>query len=136
MSLTPAVREFLAEPRFPVMATLNADGTIQQTVIWYDLRDDHIIVNTATGRIKDRNIRRNPTISMCWEEGYKYVTITGHVAEIIEDRETALEDIFALARRYNPGASDDDIDKRFSNFRQEARETIVIAIDNVITNGF
>lgn len=137
MTLTPAMREFLDEPRFAVLATLFADGSIQQTVMWYELRDDDtIIVNTSAGRAKERNVRRDPRVSLCLEEHYQYLTIQGHVTEIIEDQEIAQADIFGLARRYNPGISDDEIDQRFANFRQEHRETIVIGIDNVIANGF
>jgi PPOX class probable F420-dependent enzyme len=136
MALTPEQRAFLEEPRFAVLATSFPDGTIQQTVMWYALRDDMIMMNTARGRIKDRNIRANPAVSLCWEEGYKFLTISGNVTDLIDDRETALDDIFSLARRYNPNATDEDIDRQFSNFRQEERVTLLVTIDNVIANGF
>lgn len=136
MTLTPEQRAFLEEPRFTVLATSFPDGRIQQTVMWYALRGDTIMMNTAQGRIKDRNIRANPAVSLCWEEGYKFLTISGEVSEVIDDREQALEDIFSLARRYNPAASDDDIDRQFSNFRQEERVTLIVTIDSVIANGF
>lgn len=136
MSLTPEQRSFLEEPRFTVLATSFPDGRIQQTVMWYALRGDNLIMNTAVGRIKERNIRANPAISMCWEEGYKFLTINGTVTEMIDEPEEALNDILSLARRYNPDATDDDIDARFSNFRREERVTIVVSIDSVIANGF
>ncbi len=136
MTLTPEQRSFLEEQRFTVLATSFPDGRIQQTVMWYMLRGDTIIMNTAAGRVKDRNIRANPAVSLCWEEHYKFLTINGTVTELIDDPAQALEDIFSLARRYNPDASDDDIDARFSNFRQEERVTIVVSIDSVIANGF
>lgn len=136
MALTPEQRAFLEEPRFAVLATSFPDGRIQQTVMWYALRDDTIMMNTARGRIKDRNVRANPAVSLCWEEGYKFLTIAGTVTELIDDRDQALEDIFSLARRYNPDASDDDIDRQFSNFRQEERVTVIVTIDSVIANGF
>ena len=104
--------------------------------MWYALRGDNIMMNTARGRIKDRNIRANPAISLCWEEGYKFLTIAGTVVEMIDDAEQALNDIFELARRYNPDASDDDIDQSFSNFRTEERVTLIVSIDSVIANGF
>ena len=134
--LTSEQLEFLEEPRFAVLATTFPDGRIQQTVMWYALRGDTIMMNTARGRIKDRNIRANPAISLCWEEGYKFLTLSGTVTEMIEDREQALNDIFALARRYNPEATDADIDRSFSNFRQEDRVTLIVSIDSVIANGF
>ena len=136
VTLTLEQREFLGEPRFAVLATTFPDGRIQQTVMWYALRGDHIMMNTAVGRVKERNLRANPAISLCWEEGYKFLTIAGTVVEMIDDREQALNDIFALARRYNPDATDDDIDRSFSNFRQEERVTLIVSIDRVIANGF
>lgn len=136
VTLTPNIRSFLEERRFAVLATSFPDGRIQQTVMWYDLRGDTIIMNTARGRVKERNIRANPRISMCWEDGYKFLTIAGTVTEMVDDPNQALEDILSLARRYNPGVSDDDIDRRFSNFRNEQRVTLVVSIDSVIANGF
>lgn len=136
MSLTPDQRSFLEEPRFAVLATSFPDGRIQQTVMWFALRGDNIIMNTAAGRVKEQNVRVNPAVSLCWEEHYKYLTINGTVTEMIDDPEQALNDIFSLARRYNPDATDDDIDERFSNFRREKRITLVVSIDNVMANGF
>jgi PPOX class probable F420-dependent enzyme len=136
VSLTPEQRAFLEEPRFTVLATLFPSGRIQQTVMWYVLRGDHIIMNTAIGRAKERNVRNNPAISMCWEEGYKFLTIYGTVTELIDEPEEALKDILGLARRYNPDASEADIDRRFTNFRREKRVTLVVSIDEVLANGF
>jgi PPOX class probable F420-dependent enzyme len=134
--LTPDQRSFLEEPRFAVLATSFPDGRIQQTVMWYELRGDNIIMNTAAGRIKERNMRVNPAVSLCWEDGYKFLTINGRVTEVIDEPGQALSDILGLARRYNPGISDDEIDRQFSNFRHEQRITLVVSIDNVIANGF
>ncbi|CAN5745605.1 hypothetical protein BH23CHL2_BH23CHL2_35560 [soil metagenome] len=100
------------------------------------LRGDTIIMNTARGRKKERNIRADPRVSLCWEDKYRFVSINGTVTEMIDDPDQALADIFSLARRYNPGVSDEDIDHQFSNFRQEERITIVVSIDSMILNGF
>lgn len=135
MSLPPQVRAFLNEPRFSVMATLMADGSIQQTVIWYELRDDMIMVNTAGGRLKERNLRRDPRVSFCIEDGYSFVTLKGHVVEVIEDQEIARDDFIALARRYHPDYTDAQIDERYPKFREEYRETVLIAIDNVLAKA-
>ncbi len=135
-SLTPEMRAFLDEPRFPVLATSYPDGRIQQTVIWYTLQGDKILMNTATGRVKDRNVRSNPKISLCWEDGYRFLTIEGTVVEVVDDQKQAVEDIFAIARRYNPDATDEDIDRQFANFRGEERASIVVDIDNIIAHGF
>lgn len=135
MSLTPQVRAFLEEPRFAVMATLMPDGRIQQTVIWYDLRDDMIMINTAAGRVKDRNLRRDPRVSFCIEDGYSFVTLQGRAVEIIDDQEIARADFVSLARRYHPDYTDAQIDENYPNFRKEHRETILIAIDHVLAKA-
>jgi predicted pyridoxine 5'-phosphate oxidase superfamily flavin-nucleotide-binding protein len=44
------VRTFLEEARFAVLATVNANGSPQQTVMWYELRGDTIVMNTRRGR--------------------------------------------------------------------------------------
>jgi PPOX class probable F420-dependent enzyme len=81
------VRAFLEEPRFAVMATINRSGTPQLTVMWYALHptDDVVVLNATRGLLKERNLRRDARMSLCIEEGMRYVSLQGH-AEIIEDR--------------------------------------------------
>ena len=81
------VRAFLEQPRFAVMATINKSGTPQLTVMWYALapNDDVIVLNATRGLLKERNLRRDPRVSLCIEDGQRYVTLTGR-AELIEDR--------------------------------------------------
>lgn len=82
------VRAFLEQPRFAVMATINPSGTPQLTVMWYALAadDDNVVLLNATrGLLKERNLRRDPRISLCIEDGMRYVTLQGH-AELIDDR--------------------------------------------------
>lgn len=98
-ALSDPVRRFLDEPRFGVLATTNADGTPQQTVMWY-LRDgDHIVMNTARGRRKDRNLLRDCRASLCIEDGQRYLTLAGEI-ELDDDPATAQADIRRLAVRY------------------------------------
>src|SRR5688572_1960665 len=91
--------DFLKEKRFAVMATINKDGTPQQTVMWYDLRGDRIMMNTSAGRLKEGNLQRDPRVSLCIEDEYNYVTIKGRV-ELDYDQDRAHADIKALAIRY------------------------------------
>ena len=99
-TLSEKARAFLNEKRFAVLATLNRDGSVQQTTMWYLLEGDTIVMNTKAGRLKDRNIRREPRISICVEDGYNYLTISGKV-EIIDDPEITQRDIQRLATRYH-----------------------------------
>lgn len=134
MALTQEMREFLQEQRFAVLATNMPDGEIQQTVMWYELRDnDTVIMNTARDRVKDRNVRRDPRVSVCWEDGYRYLTIKGR-ATVVDDQETAHKDVFALARRYNPNV--ENIEEEFSHFSEQERVTIVVEPEDVVTNNF
>ncbi len=128
--LSQAARNFLAEPRFAVLATINPDGTPQQTVMWYELRGDTIMMNTAAGRLKDHNVRRDQRVSVCFEDGYRFITIRGTV-ELISDQETAQADIFTLAKRYHP----DRDPESFTYFKSEQRETMLISLDHVLEKG-
>jgi PPOX class probable F420-dependent enzyme len=130
--LNDNVRAFLGEERFAVLATIKRDGAPQQTVMWYELQGDQIMMNTAEGRVKAHNFRRDPRVSICIEDGYRFVSISGHV-ELNEDRELALNDIHQLAVRYH---GQEKADAMMDGFRKDVRVTILMSIDHVITNGF
>ena len=85
--LSDAVRAFLEQPHFAVMGTINRSGTPQLTVMWYALhpRLDVIVMNTSRGLLKERNLRRDARMSLCVEDGLRYVTLEGR-AELVEDR--------------------------------------------------
>ncbi len=123
--------DFLKEKRFAVMATINKDGTPQQTVMWYDLRGDRIMLNTAAGRLKEGNLQRDPRISLCFEDGYNYVTIKGRI-ELDYDQDRAQADIKALAIRYE-GEEDGERMAR-NTFTKQERITIYMSIDQVDTH--
>jgi len=129
--LDDQVRAFLAERRFAVMATIMPDGLPQQTVMWYELQDDEIMMNTKRGRIKDLNLVRDPRLSFCVEDGYKYVTLTG-TATLIEDQAVAQADIRRLAIRYHgPAKGAEQADRLFS---KQERITIRLPIDRVVAD--
>jgi PPOX class probable F420-dependent enzyme len=69
------------------MATINASGTPQLTVMWYALLPDEdvIVLNASRGLLKERNLRRDARMSLCIEDGMRYVTLEGR-AEFVEDR--------------------------------------------------
>ena len=130
MRLDETVREFLREPRFGVLATTKRDGTPQQSVIWYDLDGDDILMNTATGRAKNSNLRRDSRASLCVADGYRYVTVEGTV-EIEDNQAIAQADIRRLAIRYDGEESGNrQADERFS---KQQRVTVRLKVENVIT---
>lgn len=134
--LSPAVRAFLEEPRFCVFADINDDGTPHQTVLWYELQGDTILMNTAKGRVKDRNLTRDPRASFCVEDGYRYVTIVGACTLQSEDQQAAQADIKRLAVRYHGPERGEEM--AASSFAKQTRETIRLRIDSakVDVNGF
>ncbi|MFO7272715.1 PPOX class F420-dependent oxidoreductase [Sphaerobacter thermophilus] len=130
--LSDAVRAFLEEPRFAVLATIGADGMPHQSVMWYELRGNTIMMNTSEGRVKSANLRRDPRVSICVEDGYRYVTITGR-AELVDDQEIAQADIAALAHRYH---DPETAERQVAEFRRQKRITLHISIDRVSAHGF
>jgi PPOX class probable F420-dependent enzyme len=101
VDLSEKARTYLQELRFAVLATINQDSTPQLTTMWYLLEDDAtILMNTKVGRAKERNMRRDPRISICIEDDYNFLTISGTV-RLIDDPERAQQDIFRLSARYH-----------------------------------
>lgn len=131
--LTGAMRAFLEEIRFATLATINADGSPQVTTMWYLLDGDDIVFNTARGRAKDVNLRRDPRASFLVHEAYKYVRVSGRV-RTIEDPTTAQEDIKRLAIRYH-GREAGERQARES-FSKQDRISYRIPIRRVYAGGF
>jgi len=102
-------------------------------VMWYKLRGDQIVLNTARGRKKDRNLLRDTRISICVEDGYRYVTVAG-VAELIEDQVIAQADIKELAIRYH-GAEQGEAMAR-DQFGKQERISMLLPFDAVDARGF
>lgn len=129
--LSAKARRFLEEVRFGVLATIEPSGLPQQTVVWYELEGDEILMNTVRGRVKERNLRRDPRLSLCVPDGYTYVTITG-TATLVDDQAIAQADIARLAIRSHGQAG---AAAAIAEFRKQARVTIRVPIEHVVTNG-
>jgi len=124
--LTDDLRHWLtATLRFPVLAVLAPDGTPVQSVMWFDLdpqRDDTIVMNTRVGRAKERFLRKDPRVSLCFEDRYHWVALQGRV-ELDDDQDRSLADIQALARRYNSNPA---------RFVGQERVTIRMRVEKVV----
>ena len=128
-TLSENARAFLQEQRFAVLATLNKDGSPQLTTMWYLLEGDTIMMNTKEGRIKDLNMKRDPRIAICVEDGYNFVTISGTVT-MNYDQETAHQDIYRLAARYHgEEKAKRQLEEKFS---KEQRITLRLQCEKVI----
>ena len=132
MHLSDSARRFLEERRFAVLATIGEGGLPQQTVMWYELRGDTIVMNTRAGRAKDKFLRRDPRCSVCVADGYDFVTITGTI-RMIEDQAVAQEDIRRLAIRYD---GEESAERQVRDaFSKQQRITLHLPIEHVITHG-
>lgn len=117
------------EKRFAVLATINRDGTAQLTTMWYELQGDEVMMNTADGRVKAHNLRRDPRIAICVENGYSYITLSG-TARLDDDQAIAQADIKRLALRYhNPEKAEQMVR---DSFAKQHRITIRMAIERVV----
>jgi PPOX class probable F420-dependent enzyme len=105
-SPTPAVlsadgRRFLDAPRYAVVATLNADGSALQAVVWYRLEEDTIVFNSRVGRTWPGNLGRDPRVSFIVADGEDYIEMRGEVT-IDDDPVRGLRVIEELACLYEP----------------------------------
>ncbi|MBI4465513.1 MAG: PPOX class F420-dependent oxidoreductase [Acidobacteria bacterium] len=83
------------------LATLMPDGTPQVTTVWVDYDGGYVLFNSARGRQKVRNLRRDPRLALSIldpDNPYRYVEIRGRVVEITE--QGADEHINRLAKKY------------------------------------
>ena len=86
---------------FAHLATVMPDGSPQVTPVWCGLENGQVLVNSARGRLKDLNMRRDPRVSLSMSDpdnAYRYLEIRGRVVEIVEDG--ALAHIDALTKKY------------------------------------
>jgi PPOX class probable F420-dependent enzyme len=86
---------------FAFLATVKKDGSPQVTPTWIDRENNIILINTAKGRLKHKNVTRDPRVSISLvddQNPYSMVTISGRVIE--QTAEGADEHIDKLARKY------------------------------------
>ena len=86
---------------FASLATVMPDGRPQVTPVWVDYDGEHVLVNTAKGRVKDRNMKRDPRVSLAIidpDNPYHYVEVRGRVVDITE--EGADQHIDKMAKKY------------------------------------
>lgn len=93
--------ELLNAPNFANLATIMPDGSPQVTPVWVDTDGAHVMINTARGRQKARNLERNARVALDVldrENPYVWLQIRGHVVELTE---TGAEDhIRRLSAKY------------------------------------
>ena len=86
---------------FAHVATLNSDGSPQVTPVWVDYDGTHVLINTAKGRVKAKNLAREPRVALSVadpENSYRYIGIQGRVVEMTESGGDAHID--KMAKKY------------------------------------
>ena len=100
-TISTEVAKLIQGKNFASFATLMNDGSPHVAPTWVDLDGNTILINTAEGRVKEKNIRRDNRIALSiydQENPYNMVTIRGKVTELTE--EGADEHIDKLAKKY------------------------------------
>ena len=102
-NLTDEDLALLRGKNFAHVAVIRPDGSPHVTVTWIDGSWDHVLVNTAAGRVKDRYVRADPRVSVTvhdQDDPYRWHRYDGVVEQFVEGEEAEAH-IDALCRRYN-----------------------------------
>ena len=94
-------KDLFTKKAFAHLATLMPDGSPQVTPVWCDYDGTYILINSAKGRVKDKNMRRNRKVGITIsdpENPYRHLAMRGEVAEITE--QGADSHIDKLAKKY------------------------------------
>ena len=94
-------QDLLTKKTFAHLATIMSDGSPQVTPVWFDFDGTHVRINSAKGRVKDKNMRRNGRVALAIqdpENPYRYLGVRGRVEEITETGADAHID--SLAKKY------------------------------------
>src|SRR5678816_4037807 len=86
-SIPDSHADILKKKAFANLATLNADGSPQVTPVWVDFDGKNVLINTAKGRVKTRNLEREKRVALSIadpENPYRYVGIQGRVTGMTE----------------------------------------------------
>ena len=100
-AITEKYRDLFSKRAFANLGTLMPDGRPQVTPVWCDLEADYVVFNSAKGRQKDKNVRRDPRVAISIvdpDNPYRYLEIRGRVVEITE--QGADTHIDKLAKKY------------------------------------
>jgi len=130
VTLSDGVRELLEGPNFAHLATLMPDGSPQVTAVWVDYDGEHVLVNTAEGRVKPRNLRRDPRVALSivnQQNPYAWAMIRGRAVELTHDN--ADDHIDKMAKKY--------LGEDQYPFRQPGEQRLIVKIEpeHVTTYG-
>ncbi|HET7182803.1 MAG TPA: pyridoxamine 5'-phosphate oxidase family protein [Candidatus Limnocylindrales bacterium] len=128
--LSERVRAFLDQPLYPTLATVGADGTPHQAVIWYRLEPDgRILVNSRSPRRWPDELRTAGRASLAFtdhDDPMRWVGAQIVVEDVVDDVTVAREDIVALAVRY-----DEADEESVASFRSQDRISFRLRITSI-----
>lgn len=101
-------RALLDGPVTVAMSTVNGSGTVQLTPVWVGSNETHVLLNSVRGRLKDRNLRARPQVSLLFvdpTDPYFWMSIQGEVDEVVDEDDPArggeaTESINAMSKLY------------------------------------
>jgi PPOX class probable F420-dependent enzyme len=121
-SIPDKYADLFKKPAFANLATIMPDGSPQVTPVWCDYDGKHVLFNTAEGRLKDRNLRRDPRVALSImdpENPYRYLQIRGRVVDVT--KKGADQHIDKMAKKY--------LNKDKYPFRQPGEERVIFKIE-------
>jgi len=107
---------------FAVLTTLMPDGSPQTQPVWVDFENGRVLVNSALGRQKDKNMRRDPRVAITLidpDNPYRYLEIRGKVKEVTQNG--AAQHIDKMAKKY--------LDKDKYPFAQPGEQRVLYKIE-------
>lgn len=119
--LSDEQKQFFRKPNFGHLATLDRDGSPQVTPVWIDVDDEYILINTAKGRKKVRNVQRDPRVSVEvveQENPYSMLSVKGKVVGMTTEGADAHID--AMSKKY--------LGQDTYPFRQPGEERLILKI--------
>ncbi len=134
--LSPPIREFLEAPHFAVIATIANDGVPHQTVVWYAVDGDDIVFSVPKGTMKHRNLARDARMSICMEDGFRYVSLSGSVS-LEEDQSIVRAEYLGMGARYagampsRPPAPS----AKSAELMSRERVGVRLTVDHIISQG-
>jgi PPOX class probable F420-dependent enzyme len=121
--LSDKARKLFTDPNYLFVGTVNSDGSPQVTPVWTDEKDGRIRFNTAVGRVKERNLRRDPRVGLsitARDNPWEKADIRGRVVDFVEGQEADAH-IDDLAEKY--------IGQRPYPWRNPAEKRVIVVIE-------
>ncbi|HKU42780.1 MAG TPA: PPOX class F420-dependent oxidoreductase [Polyangiales bacterium] len=123
-----AWKAVLRQPVFAHLSTLMPDGSPQTSPVWIDIDGDTLVINSAQGRVKDKNMRRDPRVAISLtdpQNPYKALAIRGRVKDITTQGADAHID--SMAKKY--------LGKDSYPFRQPGEVRVIYRIEPQSISG-